>query len=68
MSVKALYDAGNPLWARNLSIQAIDNILEAEKELREIGRMDTWFDDFCDAYGSIEVDQIIRYASCKEKA
>lgn len=71
MSVKALYDAGNPLWARSLSIQAIDNILDAEKELREIDRMDimdTRFDDFLRAYGSIEVDQIIRYASCKEKA
>lgn len=68
MSVKALYDAGNPLWARTISIQAIDNILEAEKELREIDRMDimdTWFDDFLQAYGSIEVDQIIRYAKNK---
>lgn len=71
MSVKALYYAGNPLWARTISIQAIDNILEAEKELREIDRidiMDTWFDDFLQAYGSIEVDHIIRYASCQEKA
>lgn len=71
MSVKALYDAGNPLWAQTISIQAIDNILEAEKELREIDRMDimdTWFDDFLQAYGSIEVDHIIRYASCQEKA
>lgn len=40
MSVKALYDAGNPLWARTISIQSIDNVLEAEKELREIDRMD----------------------------
>ena len=71
MSVKALYDVGNPLWARTISIQAIDNIIEAEKELREIDRMDimdTWFDDFVQAYGSIEVDQIIRYARNKEKA
>jgi len=71
MSVKALYDAGNPLWARTISIQAIDNILDAEKELREIDRMDimdTWFGDFLEAYGSIEVDHIIRYASCQEKA
>lgn len=68
MSVKALYDVGNPLWARTISIQAIDNIIEAEKELREIDRMDimdTWFDDFVQAYGSIEVDQIIRYAKNK---
>lgn len=71
MSVKALYGTGNPLWARKISIQAIDNVIEAEKELREIDRMDimdTWFNDFVQAYGSIEVDHIIRYASCKEKA
>lgn len=69
MSVKALYDAGNPLWARSLSIQAIDNILDAEKELREIDRMDIMdehFDNFLRAYGSIEVEQIIRYAKNKK--
>ena len=69
MSVKALYYAGNPLWARSLSIQAIDNILDAEKELREIDRMDImdeYFDDFVQAYGSIEVEHIIRYAKNKE--